>query len=181
MKKIILLFILFLSFAEAQAQFNNGMNRRQRQRDYTQSSDRKAPEPKFDVNRYLRIVVYDVEKTVKKSGVKLSSKEGKQFSKILTDYNKEIKAITRINSFTFKETKNMVEGFQKLAMKTGDFSEQPNVQKKIIENLKPVANTLKEEDLSLNKKLKEILTEKQYKKWIKYNKKKLNKVFPVEE
>lgn len=168
MKKIILLFILFLGFA-AQAQFNNGMNQRQRQQS---QAPQQAPEPNFNVEKYLGIVVYEIEKAAKKSKVKLSSEEGKQFSKTLTNYNKQIKDISRINSFTFRETKNMVESFQKATMKSGDFSGQQEIQKKMIENLKPVSETLKIEDKKLDISLKAILSEKQYKRWIKYNRKK---------
>ncbi|WP_298779403.1 hypothetical protein [uncultured Polaribacter sp.] len=176
MKKIIFLFILFLSFV-AQAQFNNQRQQRVSQQSQVQQ---KAPKPNFDVKKYLRIIVYDIEKYAKKSKVKLSSEKGKQFSKILTNYNREIKDISRINSFTFRETKNMVESFQKSAMKTGDFSGQIEVQKKMIENLKPVAETIKEEDKKLNKAIKSLLSEKQYKKWIKYNRKK-GKFFSIEK
>ena len=64
-------------------------------------------------------------------------------------------------------------------MKTGDFSNQPKVIKTMNENLKPISETLKKEDLIFDKKIKNLLSEKQYKKWIKYNKK-LNKVFSKE-
>lgn len=85
--------------------------------------------------------------------------------------------MARINSFLLKNTKTMVENFQKNSMKSGDFSEQPKVLKKMNENLKPISNFLKDEDLKLNTKLKILLSTKQYKNWIKYNKK-LNKRIP---
>ena len=44
----------------------------------------------------------------------------------------------------------MVESFQKKSRKTGDFSNQPKIQKKMVENLKPISETLKEEDRKLN-------------------------------
>lgn len=85
--------------------------------------------------------------------------------------------MARINSFLLKNTKTMVENFQKNSKKSGDFSEQPRVLKKMNENLKPISNFLKDEDLKLNTKLKILLSTKQYKNWIKYNKK-LNKRIP---
>jgi hypothetical protein len=48
------------------------------------------------------------------------------------------------------------------------------------ENLKPISEILKTKDLELDKKMKTLLSEKQYEKWIKYNRK-LYKVFPKEE
>tara|TARA_R110002126_G_scaffold291781_1_gene457937 strand:- start:9937 stop:10470 length:534 start_codon:yes stop_codon:yes gene_type:complete len=176
MKKYIFLLFVLTSFL-AQSQFGGMRNQRQRQMPQTQQEQ---PAPNFQVEKYLGIIVYDIEKAAKKSGIKLSSDEGKQFSKLLTAYNKDIKDIRRINSFTLKSTKEMVENFQKNAAKTGDLSNQLVVQKKMADNLKPISETLKIEDLKLVKSLKPILSEKQYKKWIKYNRK-LYKVFPKEE
>ena len=51
-----------------------------------------------------------------------------------------------------------------------------DAQKTVNKNFKPIIETLKEEDKKLNKAIKKVLQPKQYKKWIKYNKK-LNKSF----
>lgn len=158
-----------------QAQYMNGGMQNQRQRQRIQTPD-KAPDPKFEVEKYLGIVVYDLEKAAKKSSVKLTSEEGKSFSKIITSYNNKIKQIRRINSFTLRSTKEMVENFQKNAIKNGDFSKQATIQKKMAEDLKPISETMKEEDQKLDADVKKILSEKQYDKWIRYNKK-LNKTF----
>ena len=45
-------------------------------------------------------------------------------------YNKEVKDIRRINSFTLRSTKEMVENYQKKVAKTGDLTDQAKVQKK---------------------------------------------------
>ena len=174
MKKLIFLFILAFSTI-SQAQMRNGQRRSQ----LPQTQQRQPPEPDFKVDKYLGIVVYDIKKAAKKSSVKLSSKEGKEFSKVLTKYNKDIKDFRRINSFVLRSTKDMIDNFQKKAMKSGDFSNQPKIVKQMNENLKPISETLKKEDEKLDKSMKSLLSEKQYKKWIKYNKK-LNKVFKKE-
>tara|TARA_B110000116_G_scaffold170282_1_gene147205 strand:- start:150 stop:698 length:549 start_codon:yes stop_codon:yes gene_type:complete len=180
MKTYIILLFLFTSLV-VHSQFNprNGRNN-QRQRQQIPQTTQKTPEPNFQIEKYLGIIVYDLKKVSKKSSVKLSSDEGKQFSKVLTKYNKDIKDITRINSFLLRSTKEMVESFQKKSRKTGDFSNQPKIQKKMVENLKPISETLKEEDRKLNTLIKNILSEKQYKKWLKYNKK-MSKIFPKEK
>mgnify|MGYP006165723893 CR=1 FL=1 len=178
MKKIVLLLILGCAFS-AQAQYGNGQRngqRQQRQRPMNQTTQ-KAPKPKFKVEKYLGIVIYDIKKAAKKSNIKLSSKKGEEFSTVLTKYNKDIKDITRINSFLLRSTKEMVENYQKNAIKSGDFSNQIKVQKKMNESLKPISNTIKEEDKKLDKTMNFLLSEKQYKKWIRYNKKKY-KIFP---
>jgi hypothetical protein len=172
MKKIILLLIVGAAFT-AQAQYGNSQRQRQRMQPQTRQT---PPKPKFEVEKYLNIITYDIKKTAKKSGVKLSSEQGKTFAKTLTTHNRSIKDISRINSFTFKSMKNLVESSQALAQKSGDFSKLKDVQKTVNKNFKPIIETLKKEDKELNKDLKKLLQQKQYKKWIKYNKK-LNKTF----
>lgn len=178
MKKYLLILTLLTSFL-AHSQLNRGGMRNSRQNQMNQTP-RKAPEPNFQVEKYLGIVIYDIEKAAKKSSIKLSSEEGKKFKTLLTKYNKEIKDIRRINSFTLRSTKEMMENFQKNAQKNGDFSDRTKVQKKMVENLTPISETLRTKDRALDISIKEILSEKQYKKWIKYNRK-MYKVFPKDE
>jgi hypothetical protein len=171
MKKILLLLIVCLSYS-AQAQFGYGNGQRQRQRQMQQmQTPQKAPEPNFNVERYLGIIIYDIKKAAKKSSIKLTSQKGKEFSKIITKYNKNTKDITRINSFLLRNTKEMVENFQKNAIKNGDFSKQAKIRKEMNVRLKPIGEVILEEDRKLNDTIKKLLSEKQYKKWIKYNRK----------
>lgn len=177
MKKFIFLFILSGSLT-AHAQYGYG-NNNQRQRSMMQTQ-RKAPDPSFNVERFVGIIYYDIAKAAKKSKVKLASEKGKKFSKILTDYNTSVKEISRINSFFLSSTKEMMENFQKKASKSGDFSGQQKTMQKMNETLRPIAETLQKEDGKLDKNVKGLLTEKQYDKWIKYNAK-LFKFFKKEE
>ena len=179
MKKIIFLLTLFLSFS-TYCQFGNGMNQRQqRQRQMTQTQ-RPAPKPNYDVEKYLGIVIYEIEKAAKKSSIKLDSDEGKEFQTILKKYNKEVNDFRRINSFTLRTTKEMVESFQKKAQENKSGAGGDKVFKKMTEDLKPISETLKAKDIVLDKKLKTLLSKKQYKKWLKYNRK-LYKFFPKDE
>lgn len=170
---LVILCVTTLSFA----QFGN--NSRQRQ-NFPGPQQQQSPKPKFEVEKYVGVVIYEIEKVAKKSGVKLSSETGKKFARIITNYNKSIKDIARINSFVLKNTKNMVESFQKTAIETGDFSRQQKVMKTMSENLKPIADNIKKEDLLLDEKIQAILSEKQHKKWLKYNRK-FNKTFSKKE
>lgn len=176
MKKYFFILFVLMSFL-AHSQFGGMRNQRQSQMPQTQQA---PPEPNFPVERYLGIVIYDIAKATKRSGIKSSSETGMNFSKLLTDYNKKIKDFKRINSFLLKSTKEMVENFQKKARETGDFSDQVKVRLQMAENFKPIVETLKEEDLKLDKNLKALLSEKQYKKWVKYNRK-IYKIIPKEK
>lgn len=171
--KNFILFIIVLSSISTFAQYNRGYGS---QRQLMQTPN-KAPDPDFKIDKYLGIVIYDIEKAAKKSGVKLKSDQGKKFESILNTYNKKIKDIRRINSFTLKSTKEMIDNYQKQVAETGDFSNQNKVKLTMAENLKPISETLIKEDIELDKAMKNLLSEKQYNKWIKYNKKNY-KVFP---
>ena len=178
MKKIVFL-LSIMTFCSVNAQFMNGGLQNQRQRQMMQTPER-TPEPNFDVDQYLGIVIYDIEKTAKKSGIKLDSEEGKSFSNIITDYNNKIKQIRRINSFKLNSSKEMVENFQRAVIKNRDYSNQAEVQKKLGEDLNPISETMKTEDQKLDEEIKKILSDKQYQKWLKYNKS-LNKTFLEEK
>ncbi|WP_158839743.1 hypothetical protein [Polaribacter sp. L3A8] len=179
MKNLILFILLFCAFT-TQAQYGYGNNNGRQRQSQMPQTEQKAPEPNFNVERYIGIVVYEIEKAAKKSSIKLSSKEGQEFEKVLTKYNKDIKDITRINTFVLRSTKDLVENYQKKVISTGDNSSQKKVMTTMNENLKPISIILKEEDLKLDKTMKNLLSEKQYKKWIKYNRK-IYKVFPKDE
>lgn len=176
MKKYIFLLFVFTSFL-AQSQFGGMRNQRQRQMPQTQQE---PPKPNYEVEKYLGIVIYDIEKALKKSSIKPTSDVGIAFSSTLKNYNRKVSDIRRINSFTLKSTKEMVENFQINVQKTGDYSDKPRIDKTMVENLKPISETLKIEDLKLDKKIRSLLSKKQYKKWIKHNRK-LYKVFPNPE
>ena len=166
MKKIIFLCILFIS-TTLQAQFGNRQNQRQRQ--YPQAQE--SRKPKFDANKYVGFINYDVEKAAKKSGIKKSSEVGKKFVNLLKAYNKKTNQIERINSFTLKSMKELVESTQKKVMDGGDPSTLQSVQKTVQESFRPIVKTLKEEREKLNKTLEALLSKKQFKKWQKFDKK----------
>lgn len=177
MKHITLIVFLLISTI-GYSQFGNRNFGSQRQRQMMDQSQRPAPEINYEVEKYLGIVIYDdIEKAAKKSSVKLSSDTGKAFEKEIKAYNKKVSELRRINSFTLKSVKEMVENFQREARKTGDLSGKKEVQETMSKELKPIADALKAEDLVFDKKMRALLSEKQYKKWTKYNRG-LYKVFP---
>lgn len=135
----------------------------------------KAPE--FKVKRYVGIVKYDVEKIIKKLTIKKGSKQWREFEDGLNIYNRNIYQIETINNFTLGNTKELFEKFQQKVIETGDLSDQQKVQQKLAENLKPVIDAITIEDKKLNDKIIKILSEKQYRKWVRYNKK-LYKLIP---
>ena len=182
MKNYLVLLLLCLGFSSYAQIGGMGMRNRsfqdQRFRQMTQTPNN--VKPNYEIEKYLGIVIYEIEKAAKKSSIKLNSDTGKQFQSILTMYNKTIRDFRRINSFTLRSTKEMVENFQTEAQKTRDFSGYEAIQKKMAKDLKPINETLTAEDRKLDQTLKSLLSEKQYDKWIKYNRK-LNKYFPKDK
>lgn len=71
----------------------------------------------------------------------------------------------------------MVENFQKNVLKTGNLSNLQKIAKELKENTLPIYKLLKQENDLLNNKMNEFLSEKQLKKWKKYNK----NLFPIIE
>jgi hypothetical protein len=66
MKKILFYLILSSCFtAQAQYGYGNGQRQRQRQMQPMQPQ-RKAPEPNFEVEKYIGIIIYDIKKNAKK-------------------------------------------------------------------------------------------------------------------
>ena len=171
MKKIILLLLLFFSYSISAQYYNNRDSRRRTRIQNTHVDKRPDNSSVFNINRYLGIVIYDSEKAVKKIGLKPKSEKGKKVKALITEFNKSLKQVIRINTFTFKEVKNYVEASAKKAKKTGDYSEGEKVQKTLKDTLKPFADILEEKETDLDNSLKEILSEKKYKKWNKFKKK----------
>jgi hypothetical protein len=177
MKKIIYLFIVLFAL-NMQAQLGNRGLGGSRNPIPQQQTTPKAPE--FDVDRYVGFVEYDIEKASKKIGVNLSTDKGKKFASLIGRYNRDARDIRRINSFTLKSTKEMVENYQQKVLETRDYTNQQKVQKTMFENLKPIAETIREEDKKLDDKIFTLLSDKEYKKWLKYNKK-INKFIKKRE
>ena len=171
MKHLIFLCALFISITTLQAQYGGYGNDRQNQRQRQNLQQRQPKKPKFDAKKYVGLVKYDIEKAAKKSGVKKSSKVGKKFVILLNEYNKTTNQIERINSFTLKSMKELVESSQKKVMDGGDPSTLQNIQKTVQESFKPIVDTLKEEKVKLDKALEDLLSKKQFKKWQKFDKK----------
>lgn len=175
MKNIIYVFTILFAI-NVQAQLGNRGGLRGNRNPIPQPQTKpKAPE--FKVEKYVGFIEYDIEKAAKKTGIDLTSNKGKKFASLLGRYNRDGRDIKRINSFTLRNTKEMVESFQQKAIETGDLSNQQKVQKTMVENLKPIVETIKIEDKKLDDKIFALLSDKQYKKWIKYNKK-VNKLIP---
>ncbi|MEQ6124440.1 hypothetical protein AAON49_09585 [Pseudotenacibaculum sp. MALMAid0570] len=165
MKKI-LVFSLFLFVGiSASAQFvNRGSDPRLR----GQSRPQNDKLPEFNPERTIGLVIYNYERVVKKIGVKKKSDNAKKIKSIFTKFNRSLNDIKRINSFTLKEMKTTFEATRREAIKTKDFSGMQAVQKQMAEAFKPIVDAILKKEEELDASLKPLLSEKQFRKWLKY-------------
>ena len=174
MKRIVFL-LLLLSVVSASAQF---MNQR-RGRGIRQSPMPNQNQPQefvFNPEKAIGIVIYDVERAAKKIGLKNKKKdEYKQFSTLLTKFNKDMRDLARINSFTFSQEKQNVESSHKLSMESRDFSLLEKAYKQASEKFKPIVDQVKEKEKKLDTSFKTFLSKKQMTKWGKYKQKQKTK------
>ena len=156
MKKIFLLSILMIHSVLSFAQMN-GKGQGQTQ----------MTMPKFNAEKAAGILKYDEDKVYKKLNIKDSTTK-QEVSKSLTGYNKVIDEIIFLNSPKFKKIEQEVNSQREIAMANKDRQAMMGIMEATREKLAPVKKKVIDANKNLNQELEKLLTEKQYKKWIKY-------------
>ncbi|MHB0754006.1 hypothetical protein [Polaribacter sp. M15] len=180
MKNIIIL-VLFTS-SVVYAQRGGGMERGQQQNQNMQSRAREIKE--FKASDIAGIFYYDVKTVIKK--IKVKDKELKnKVSKTLKDYNFKIKEIAFLNSDNFKSLDILMKsnrGNTRNARQQNNSSQQPreadSLRIKVREIIRPIKRNVRKNEEVLNENLASILSEKQNKKWLKYQKSQKEKLAP---
>ena len=170
-KKTLLIAILIFSItAEAQygSRYGSQYNRRQSMQPRQPRAAQQSRVPEIDVEKAVGMVFYNTEKVSKKIGVKKSSDVFIKITSIFNLFNKELKQIKRINTFLFSEGKSKMEAAQKETIKSRDFTALQKANKEVTESFKPIIKVIEDKEKKLELDLKEVLTGKQQKKWIKY-------------
>jgi len=167
MRYFLLLITLLFSFSLA-AQRRSG-SRGQSSRALTNTNSSKPPE--FKPNEVAGLIFYDLKKVYKKVSVKDLSDEGKKMAKAINTYNKSIKDIKRINRFSLNELKTVYSVAIKDVVDNRDYTKMTAAQKHIKTVLDPIKRESFKKDSLLNIQLKEFLSKKQFKKWIKFSNK----------
>lgn len=170
MKKILFILIAFLTL-NVFAQPPGGRGRRGDGQDPSSNNNQKAQ--KFNASNVAGIFYYDIDKAIKKTKVK---KEEKQLSvkKIIKNYNLKVKEISFLNSQKFSDLNLVVNSGSKNILP----EERMKMRKKVNEIIRPIRDEIHELEKELNNNLEEILTEKQFKKWLKYQKKQKENLMP---
>ena len=183
MKNSILLIFLVLLSLNFYAQPPNGNGNRPQQN--RQANQKKEPK-KFNAENIAGIFYYDTKEVIKKLKIK-DDKKKYSVSKFLKNYNSDIREISFSNSEKLKALNVFVDSNRKKrgpqafdddnddedSDKKGD-----GMREKIDKIIRPIRNQVHEKEIKLNDNLESILSEKQFGKWIKYQKNLKDKLRP---
>jgi len=163
MKKILFSAILFLTLnIVAQRSRGGGGGRQQSQSpELNQTKEVK----KLTAKDIAGIFYYDVDEVIKKVKVK---DEDKQYTvtKALRNYNFKIKEILFLNTEKLTDLDLLMNAMSN----ERDSESNKNIREKVGEVTRPIKENVHEHEKELNEILKGILSEKQDKKWLKYQK-----------
>lgn len=130
---------------------------------------------KFDTKKTAKLFYYNINEVKEKVKVKKDIVL-KQTNKALREYNDKIKNISFLNFNKIKELDLLVNSSQKLVRSNPDL--RLKIRKQINETVYPIRDSIKVNEDKLNNKLKNILSSKQYKRWLKHQKKIKSKLLP---
>ncbi|MGJ8745179.1 hypothetical protein [Polaribacter sp.] len=164
MKNIFFIFISFLTI-NLFAQPPGGGGGRRSQGGNQESSQAKEVQ-KFSANDVAGIFYYDIDDVIKKVKVKDTDKQY-SLKKALRNYNFKVKEISFLNSIKFSD----LDVFVNSMSKGKDSESRKEMRKKVEEAIRPVRDSIHEHEKVLNEILEGLLSEKQTKKWLKYQKK----------
>ncbi|MFY9241699.1 MAG: hypothetical protein WAO74_01585 [Polaribacter sp.] len=176
MKNIILLLTLLTSTFIYAQRGGGGMGggRPQQNQNRQQGTEREVKE--FNASDVAGIFYYDVAEVIKK--IKVKDDEIKaSTSKALKEYNFKIKEISFLNSDKFKDVDVLMKssranrGFRQRSS-NNNTDQQPkevdSLRIKVNKIIRPISRDVNNNEEILNESLKSILSEKQFKKWLKY-------------
>ncbi len=170
MKKLLFILIIFLNsnlFAHPPA----GGGRRQQGNGSQNEQPKKVK--KFSSKDAAGIFYYDIEEVIKKLKIK-DDKEQYQIKKALKNYNFKIKEISFLNATKFSDFDLAVNSMSK----SNNVEDRREMRKKVEVVLRPIREKVRENEMELNSVFKTFLSEKNLKKWYKYQKKKKESLQP---
>ena len=170
MKKIIL-FIAFITIAstvEAQLGGRGGARNFNRQ---PAGSQQRTP-PKFDVKKAIGLTTYEIDRVMKRISMKEKDKNYKKVVTVFNKFNKDLRDLSRINSFQFTQAEAKVNAAQEDVFKNGaDYVILQNAYKEVGTKFKSITEQIQEKEKALDASLKPLLSAKQFKKWKKLKEK----------
>lgn len=138
-----------------------------------------APEMvKYNAKNASNIFYYKLSEIPKEIKVKDDVTKNKTI-KALRNYNDKIKKISFLNTPNLQELDLIVNSAGKQLYKDRDLALK--VRKKIEATVLPIRDSVVVYEKTLNTTLKEFLSKKQFKKWLKYQKREKRKLIPQQK
>jgi len=131
--------------------------------------------PKYKAKNAAGIFYYDAVEAAKKIKLKKEEKIS-VFSKIIKNYNNDIKNISFLNGPKLNDVELTINSVGEQAFKNPDL--RSKIRKMIEDTVIPVRDSVLKKETNLNKKLEEVLSSKQLKKWLRYQTSQKNKLIP---
>lgn len=167
MKKIIFLSIVLLKLNILSAQ-KPGSN-------FTDEDTRQVEQVKkptlheFNPQNVIGILKYDEVRVIRK--IKLFNEEKINKTKqLIINYNNDIDQFSLLNVDFFNGFKTYIETKRKSIINKRYSSMMEQIELEIQLKLLPFKNQIEKKEASLNSKIKALLSEKQFKKWLRYQK-----------
>jgi len=127
----------------------------------------------FDASKVVGIFYYEEDKAIKK--IKIKQKALKySVKKAIISYNSKIKEISFLKNAELKGVTELVNATKKGTNREALLGFRARVNKV----LSPIRASIQEVEKQLNKNLKEQLSKKQFKNWLKFQKKKKRELAP---
>jgi hypothetical protein len=135
--------------------------------------------PDFKAEKAAGIFEYDIEKVINKLKIIDDSTKIK-VSESLSDYNSKMYNLLIQHTTIFIELEADFDRNLKIAMRNRDRNQMDGVKAKIQQIIPPIRLKVYNEENVLNDKMANLLTEKQYKKWLRYQKGKKPSAIPLQ-
>lgn len=188
---LIALFLFNISFYAQPPGGGRSGGGRQNQNQNDQKEEREIKE--FSASEVAGIFYYDIEEVIKKIKVKDESVQNK-VKTALKDYNFKVKEIAFLNSVKFNELDIIMKSMKgsrnrksennsnnNIVNNGDETNKEESLKEKVNKVIRPVREELKQNEEILNETLKVLLSEKQQKKWLKYQEKKKDSLKPEEK
>ncbi|WP_456462494.1 hypothetical protein [Lutibacter sp.] len=141
------------------------------------NSSQQAAQQKIIPENMARIIFYDFDEVIKKLKIKKAPTRN-IVSKAITTHNNKINELKTFNYETFDNVKSFLTKKRNEAKLSRDFTILKEARMKANEMLAPIRNKVIAQKNILNATLKKELSEKQFKKWLKYQQSKLKELKP---
>jgi len=123
--------------------------------------------PEFNAVKAAGLINYELDEVTKKLKIKEEESQ-KEVAEALKDYNSKIDELSFEHALTFRDLEADFDKNLAIAMQRRDRSQMSGVKAQIEEVIPPIRKQVAIEEQVLNEAMAEILTEKQNKKWLKY-------------